>query len=172
MVVGAAAAAQRPYVMSPEDPASSPLEYANRSRLSPRPKSLLQVTGLHFVAGLGVATLIAVALLLTRRSADYPLTTACGGTFVVVIHAGLLALGAGCRQIFSARLLEERKTALTVAAGFVGGVLVFGLPFAVSRFSDNEVVYAASTLLSLCIYPLIASAFLFIPSAAGGRMAT
>src|SRR4051812_20479319 len=122
--------------MSPEEPESSTVEYAHRGGSAPRRKSLLEVTGFHFVVGNGIATLAAVAVLLTRRSHDYPMTTACGGTFVVVIQAGLLTLGAGCRQMLFGRLLEERKTGLTIAAGMLGAVLVFGLPFAVSRLSD------------------------------------
>jgi hypothetical protein len=157
--------------MSPDKPENPALEYAHRSSLAPRPKSLLEVTGFHFVAGNGIATLAAVAFLLTRRPYDYPMTTGCGGTFVVVIQAGLLALGAGCRQMFSGRLLDERKTNLTVAAGALGAFLVFGLPFAVSRFSNNEAAYAATTLLMLCVYPLVASAFLFVPSRGGVRRA-
>jgi hypothetical protein len=172
MVVGAAAASERHSVMAPEEPESRTPEYAHRSGWTRRPKSLLEVTGFHFVASNGIATLAAVALLLMRRSHDYPLTTACGGTFVVVIQAGLLAVGAGARQIFSGRLLEARKTSLTLAAGVLGAVLVFGLPFAVSWLSDSEVAYIVATLLTLVFYPLAASAFVFVRSGDTVRRAT
>ncbi|HVT90403.1 MAG TPA: hypothetical protein VHD56_16235 [Tepidisphaeraceae bacterium] len=157
--------------MSHKDPANSTLGYANGSGLAPRPKSLLEITGFHFVVGLGIATVLSVTLLFMFGSRDYPLTTGCGGTFVVLIEAGLLAVGAACRQAFSGRLLEERKASLTVAAGVLGGALVFGLPIAVSRFSNNEAVYAVSTLLPLCVYPLLATGILFVPSGFSGRRA-
>jgi hypothetical protein len=84
--------------------------------------------------------------------------------FVVLIEAGLLAVGTACRQGLSGRLLGERNASLTVAAGVLGGVLVFGLPLATSWLTDNGVAYAIATLLPLCAYPLIASAVLFVPS--------
>ena len=149
-------------VMPPDRPLGpAPLIYASAPGLSPRPKSLLEVIGLHYVAGLGATTLLSVFLLLLPVGHDYPVTSACGGTFVVVIQWALVALPAVLRQLIFRQLLVERRTRVTVACGATGGVLVFGIPYLLRNLATSDAVSACVTLVPLCVYPVVISFVVF-----------
>lgn len=147
----------------PPDPSDgpAPLAYASASTLSRRPKSLLQVTGFHYVAGLGATTLLAVFLLLLPGGHDYPVTSACGAAFVVVIQWVLVALPATLRRYVVGTALDERGTAITVGCGAIGGAFVFGVPYLLRNIATSDAASACVTLVPLCAFPVAASFVVF-----------
>jgi hypothetical protein len=149
--------------MPPEVPKPpEPLDYASPSGLWPRPKSLMEVAGFHYVAGVGASTLVSAFLLLRLPGHDYPLTLTCGGIFVVVIQWTLVALAAHCRRLLSRELLAERSTSTTIICGVVGGALVFGIPFLIATATTAPVASVFAILVPLCIYPLAVSFVVFL----------
>jgi hypothetical protein len=123
--------------------------------------SLFEVVGLHFVIGSGSSTLIAALLILWRKTSNYPLTLACGGTFVVVIQWSLLVLPAIFRRFICRRILIERSPRATVLAGFLGSAMVFALPIMLDNFNGDSQSSIFAVLIPLVIYPLFASFFIF-----------
>jgi hypothetical protein len=138
-----------------------PLEYARSTGLPPRPKSLFEIAGFHFVAGAGTSTLLAALLILWHRRSDYPPTLACGGIFAGVIQWSLLAFAAACRRYFSGALLYERSTRTTVLAGLIGGALVFAIPMLFEGVATGLAAAICATLIPLCAYPLMISFVVF-----------
>jgi hypothetical protein len=140
----------------------SPFEYASRA-LSSRPKSLLQVTGFHYLLGLGGSTLIGLVLLLLPPIdiANIPLTVSCGGIPVILIQWGLVALPAFLRRCFFGQILYERSAILTAGCGAVGGLLIFGMPYLLRNIARSDLAYALVTLAPLCVYPILASFVIF-----------
>lgn len=128
---------------------------------SPRPKSLTETVGLHYVAGLGASTLMAALVLLWHYRSSYPPTLACGGIFVVVIQWALVALPALCRIYLLDQLLVERRTRITVICGLCGGALVFGIPALLANIATGPVAFASMTLLPLRLYPVAVSFLVF-----------
>jgi|SRR6185437_10825477 len=145
-------------MQTPNEPQGPlPLDYARAYGLSARRRSLFQAVGVRFVASCGIATLFAATILMMGRSHDYPVTLAFGGILVVIVQGALLAIVAALRKYWTGAFLEERNPLLTVAVGALGAVLVFGAPVAVAKVTKNEIVYDATTLIALVIYPLLAS---------------
>ena len=136
------------------------MDYAAPAGLSPRPKSLLATVGFHYVAGLGASTLTSALLLLWRYRTDFPVTLACGGTFVVVIQWALVALPALCRRHLFGQLLEERSTRNTVSCCICGGALVFGIPALLANVATGPIASACATLVPLCVYPVAVSSLI------------
>ncbi len=148
--------------MSSEEPETPPpLEYATRRTSSPRPPSLLEVTGFHLIAGEGVTLLVLTIVILSRPFNEPSITLGCGGIFVILIQWGLLAMGATCRRVLTGRILEERSATISTIAGVLGGLLIFGLPQVVWYFTRSQAAYASVTLLSLFGFPIVAPTLIF-----------
>jgi hypothetical protein len=118
---------------------------------------LLETAGFHYVAGLGVSTIVAALLILWRWRPDFPPTLACGGIFVVLIQWGFVALSEKCRRYMFGHLLEERSPRITFTCGVLGGVMVFGVPLLIAKVTSDQIASVCATLVPLCVYPIVVS---------------
>lgn len=129
----------------------------------------LEVIAFRFVLGAGISTLGSALWLLSARGGDYPPTLACGGTFVVVIQVGLLALASSVRHLATGAILQERHRSTTIVVGMVCAAIVFALPPIVSRVASTNVASIIATILPLCGGPVLASFVVFRRSADKAR---
>jgi hypothetical protein len=145
----------------PPDPLL-PLEYRTPQE---RPvERSLETVGIHFVIGSGASLAVAIAMVMWNPH-YYPLACACGGTVVTVIQWLLLALTTVCRRKIFRTSFGERRIRATVITGFVGGILVFLVPFAELLGRNDAITDAQDVTLALLLfaYPVLTSFIVFRP---------
>ena len=145
-------------------PSDKPLPLEYRTRPGRQRESSLETVGTHFVIGSVGSLAVAIATVLWNPH-FYPLACACGGTFVTVVQWLLLALTTVCRRRISRKSLGERSIRVTVTAGFLGGALVFIVPFAELLGRNDTITDAQDVTLALLLlaYPVLASFMVFRP---------
>jgi hypothetical protein len=148
-----------------------PLDYAHHP--SPHPKPLYDRVGLHFGAGLGPVSIVALWMMLmspflgwwTHRPTLIPeVLFGCGGVQIIVVQVGLFMLAAGIRSKLIRQYLEERNGWLTFLAGALSGVLVYGIPWISEWWLLSDLAAWIVVLAPLVLIPVIFQFFLLRPS--------
>jgi len=158
--------------MPPEKPVEPlPLEYARPRPAAPPARGLFETVGMHFGGGLGFSSLVGVVLLGWGQYGRYPIaaTYDCGGIFITLIQLGLLTLAASIREWVTTCRLAERGAGRSVAAGVLGAVLVYGVPWLmISLIPRGHSPLWLAMVIPGSIYPVLAAWWVYRPAESRG----
>ncbi len=153
--------------MTDRPPQNRPIPLSYVERGGPRPKSMYDRLGLHFVAGVGLVAVVGSSLTFSTRAArfgHYHMVYSCACFPAMLIQLGLLFMSASIREDMAGYYFQERNGWRTLSVGLLSGVLVFGTRYAAQLLELSDRTALLIVFIPLFILPLIYPFFLVRPS--------